>query len=341
MPHNASSPPDVPMHLRYIRLDEIRRTFNERYSYWGITLPERLGPSGEPDDDCDGMTGWGIGYALGEDDDGAPCLYVADDHRMTSPSFYAILETGETRQYESYGLGPSYNPEIPGDHERAEREYYVRNGQIGSLHRLRGLISDCDYYPWREDSWKELSDEQFIKIAKFQIARARERGELDTDGETFFDDDSLFSLWHPCSFRAYGLKFHSAGHHLQWLPATCSGRVDLAEAAYAAGADDQSYAALRTRYIAAPVDIHSRRWEISRLYDANRHKFLQNDGLRAMLCVTRGRLVYASAGDGLWGRTPGTAYEREEKGNCLGAALSLLRRDLINEREYKQTWARQ
>ncbi|MDR0528066.1 MAG: hypothetical protein LBG69_00385 [Zoogloeaceae bacterium] len=37
----------------------------------------------------------------------------------------------------------------------------------------------------------------------------------------------------------------------------------------------------------------------------------------------------------------GRQYEREEKGNCLGAALSLLREDLPNEREYQQPQAKQ
>jgi predicted NAD-dependent protein-ADP-ribosyltransferase YbiA (DUF1768 family) len=325
------------MHLRYIRLDEIRRTFNKRYDYWGITLPEHPAPSGEPDDDCDGMTGWSIDYALGEDDDGAPCLYVADNHRMTSPSFYAILESGETRKFDSVGIGFGYDPKIPGDHDRREREYFRHNRQISSLENLRGVGWGDNYYPVREDAGKDLTDAQFLKIEKFHESFARERGELETDGETVFGDDSPFSLWFPCTFRAYGLKFHSAGHHLEWLRATWTGRVDLAEAAYAAAPDDSSFAALRARRMAAPADLHSRRWEIGRLYGANRHKFLQDDDLRAALCATRGRLVYASEGDDLWGRTPGTAYELEEKGNCLGAALSLLRGDLLNEREYKRS----
>jgi hypothetical protein len=36
-----------------------------------------------------------------------------------------------------------------------------------------------------------------------------------------------------------------------------------------------------------------------------------------------------------WGRTAHTPYAREEKGNRLGAALSLLRRDIRNQREYE------
>jgi ribA/ribD-fused uncharacterized protein len=178
-----------------------------------------------------------------------------------------------------------------------------------------------------------LTDEQCITVAKSGAAHAKEPGEPETDGETFFDDASPFSLWIPCSFRAYGLMFHSAGHHLEWLGATWTNRADLAEVAYAAKPDDPAYAALRGRRMAAPETISSRRWNIMRLYDANRHKFMRNEDLRAALCATRGRLVYASEGDGLWGRTPGTPYEREEKGNCLGEALSLLREDLLNERE--------
>jgi predicted NAD-dependent protein-ADP-ribosyltransferase YbiA (DUF1768 family) len=301
---------ELPMHMRYIRLDKIREAFAERYAYWHITLPECLAPRGGIGDDYDDcLCGWDIACALGHDEDGAPCLYVADNHRMTSPSFYLLRENGATHELDSYDIAFSYNPDIEGDHDHKEQEYYRRNRRIASIYRLCGVGGDYNYY-------------------------ASMAGEREKDGEAFFDDDSPFSLWHPCSFRAFGLNFHSAGQHYEWLRATRAGLTDLAETFYAAAEDDPACATLRTRCEIAPADIYSRCWEIRQLYDANRYKFQQNEDLRVALCATSGRLVYASGGDDLWGRTAGTAYEREEKGNCLGAALSLLRRDLLNEREH-------
>ncbi|MDR1920673.1 MAG: NADAR family protein [Candidatus Adiutrix sp.] len=328
------------MHLRYIRLDKIRETFSQRYSHWRITLPERLAPSGDIDDD-EFFSGWSIHYALGHDEGCAPCLFVAADHRMTSPSFYLIRETGEILELDSYGPGIFYDPEIEGDHEKQEQDFLLRNQLITSLQRLCGVAGTIlyDYYPVSENV-KSRNGPEFINRGKFFAARAEEMGERERDGETFFADDSPFSLRHPCAFSALGLRFHSAAQHVEWLGAAYAGLLDKAEAVYAAPADDPILAALWTRRKAAPADISARRLEIWRLYEASRYKFLQNDDLREALCATRGRLVYASAGDDCWGRTAGRAYEREEKGKCLGAALSLLRADLRNEREYYAAFSR-
>jgi predicted NAD-dependent protein-ADP-ribosyltransferase YbiA (DUF1768 family) len=294
------------MHLRYIRLDKIREAFSERYSPWRVKLPERLAPSGEIDD-SEFKSRWIISYALGYDENGSPCLFVADDHRMTNPSLYVIRETGKILGLASYPTLFFFHPEIKGDHDKQEQEYYRRNKIISSFHRLCGVDWHYSCFPESENI---------------------------EDGQVFFADDSPFSLRHPCSFIAFGLGFHSAVHYYEWLRATHDGLLDMAEGIYAAPADDPIFSPLRNRHVVSSENINSRGREIRWLYEANRDKFLQNNDLRDALLATRGALAFASRSDDFWGRMPGSAYEREEKGNCLGAALSLLREDLRNEREY-------
>ena len=326
------------MHMRYIRLDAIRKTFSDRYSFWKANLPERLLPCSpiyDGDEELFFTTGMSIDYALGQDENNAPCLFVVDGHRMTSPSFYFIRESGEIQELDIEGLGPVYNPEIPGDRERSVEEFVWHNRQIDALRSLCGFGSTCDYKPTRENAWESYGPgfESQAEMARIGVAIDRKLGKMEADGETFFDDDSPFSPWYPCLFRAFGLDFHSAGHYFMWLRATYNlERVDLAEAAYAARADNPAFKALRMRQEAAP----DRRREIGLLYEANRHKFLQNSDLLLALCATRGELVYTSRGDDPWGRTANAACER--KGSCLGAALSVLREDFHYVKEYRRQY---
>jgi predicted NAD-dependent protein-ADP-ribosyltransferase YbiA (DUF1768 family) len=325
-----SDPNDVPPYLRYIRLEKIREVFAARYAFWRFTLPELILPSGSPLDDDHDFSGWSIAYALGHDEDGAPCLYVSDDHRMTSPGFYRIREDGDVRKYASYALF-GYDPNVEGDHERKKIACYRENQRIGATHRLLGFglgAADYDYYPERAGFWKELDDEKIRGIVRSQEAEAERLGESESNGEVFFADDSPFALTAPAPFRAFELDFHSAAHYFSWLRAVHAGDAAAAAERYAAKPNDACLTALTRRQTEPPANIYERRFETWWLYTVCRHKFQQNEPLKEALLATRGRLVYVSARDPSWGRAPNAPVEREELGNCFGAALSLLRGDL-------------
>lgn len=112
----------------------IRAAF-EAYFAGTVTLPE--GPL--PVQGQLSMARWSVNYVLSEVD-GRQCLDFYASNRFTNDRHVRILEDGSVEWLEAPRDGFSYDPELPGDHERAEREYFEHNQRVYALLRSKGLF---------------------------------------------------------------------------------------------------------------------------------------------------------------------------------------------------------
>lgn len=294
-------------HTAYIRLDAIRKAFAAYFEGFNVELPAQL----KPWEDMDHPSAWSITYALGRTEAAQPCLYVSAEHRMTNPRHFRILEDGTLDHLPGPQEGYGYDPQIPGDQERSQQEYYQYNRRVGALQRLHGLGSNFQF-------------------------NGNVQGYLEqpTQGFHFFwETTSPFSQWHRCAFEAYGLPFNTAEQFMMHQKALLFGDAAIAEQILATTNPRAQKALGRqiTGFVEQVWKANCRRI----VYAANAHKFLQNeDLLQALLATGNQLLVEASPDDAIWGIGLAATDPRAQDPttwlgtNWLGSMLTLLRADI-------------
>lgn len=119
----------------------VAAAFAESFSAWGITLPEGALERREPGLIRHG--GWTIRFIFGADEDGSYLEYYAT-HRMTSDSRVRIYASGQSRELDAIWEAFVWDPKVPGDEDRARREYQEHNQRIGEELKELGLYPDGD-----------------------------------------------------------------------------------------------------------------------------------------------------------------------------------------------------
>lgn len=118
------------------RMENIIKAFNE---YFGgkVDIPIELTEKGIIDD---ANSGWYIRYILAKDEQGNLVLDFLADHRMTNTRHHRIDSNGEISFLEMYQEAYSFNPEIAGDKEKKEQEYFNHNREVSRILIRKGLM---------------------------------------------------------------------------------------------------------------------------------------------------------------------------------------------------------
>ncbi len=96
---------------------KIREAFAAYFKDFDIRLPAEIQPSGG----LIKQASWNIRYALGRDA-GRTYLELYAMNRMTNDRHLRIHDDGRIETLATVSQGVTFNTEIPGDRERAERE---------------------------------------------------------------------------------------------------------------------------------------------------------------------------------------------------------------------------
>lgn len=153
-----------------------------------------------------------------------------------------------------------------------------------------------------------------------------------------FWDNSPFSQWYKCSFVAFGIEFNCAEQYMMYMKAVIFD--DLQTADKILEAKEPREQKELGRHVKG---FNQERWDyLSRkvVYDASRHKFMQNEDLLEQLFTTDDcYLVEASPYDTIWGiglseDNPDAKNPEKWRGtNWLGDMLTLLREDIKYNKE--------
>jgi ribA/ribD-fused uncharacterized protein len=292
----------------YIKLPEIRKTFQKYFNHSAIELPQQLKPW---DDLYFHSSGWSVIYSLGYDAENIPCIFFAANHRMTNPRHFLINENGELKNQAYYQEGFSYDPKIPGDEEIKRNEYYTYNRKVSSSHRLNGIDSNTSFN-------QSLTKEQLRAYTDFYF---------------FWETTSPFSQWHKCVFNAYGLTFVSAEQYMMFQKALL-----FNDAAVAKKILEASNPRKQKELGRQVANFNDEIWKTNCrriVYEANKHKFIQNETLCMHLLETaQSLLVEASPDDSIWGiglkadDIRARSFDTWQGTNWLGYALTALREDI-------------
>jgi ribA/ribD-fused uncharacterized protein len=295
-------------HLDYIKLEKIRQVFKEYFENFSIELPSIVKPW---DDWRHEDSGWSITYSLGYDDENIPCMFIAANHRMTNPRHFLINENGEIKSLDQYHEMVSYNPNIEGDEEIRSQEFYKHNRKISSLYRLEGISSNFEFNT-------SCANENLTDFKEFFF---------------FWETESPFSQWHKCSFKAFGIEFSTAEQYIMFQKALLFNDYGFADKIL-----DTTNQRKQKELGSQVAKFDEKIWNNNcrRIaYEANKHKFMQNDSLLKYLLGTDNKLlVEASPDDFIWG----IGLKKEDKlaqnantwkgKNWLGYILTLLKDDI-------------
>jgi len=105
----------------------IEERFAEYFANWEIRLPAgavQLEDPGRID-----HAGWTIRYIFGSDAEGRYLEFYAA-HRMTNDRRMRLYSSGETKSLEALETMYGYDPKVPGEARRAERENRRRNTRV-------------------------------------------------------------------------------------------------------------------------------------------------------------------------------------------------------------------
>lgn len=116
-------------------LSKIRTAFNE-YFEGQVALPDPI-PGKGAIDSLD--TGWTVRFVLCHDEQGFPFLDFAADHRMTNPRHHRINHEGIVSFLEMFREHYSFDPNVPGDREKKQAEYFSFNRRVYEILREKGL----------------------------------------------------------------------------------------------------------------------------------------------------------------------------------------------------------
>ena len=117
-------------------LEAVRKAFAEYFGKWSIELPRaaiatRLRCQVK-------KAGWTIQYLFGQERDREYLDFYAT-HRMTNDRHVRIWDDGQTEPLEGYQEMCVYDPRVPGDKERVEREYYEHNRRVSCILGEKGF----------------------------------------------------------------------------------------------------------------------------------------------------------------------------------------------------------
>ncbi len=116
-------------------MEKIREAFKEYFEEFEVELPEKIEKKGAISEG-----GWHISYVLTTDEQGEPCLDFVAEHRMTTMQHVRIRENGEVITLGSIQDNYTYNEEIEGDQERAEKEMRAHNQRFADQLSEKGLL---------------------------------------------------------------------------------------------------------------------------------------------------------------------------------------------------------
>jgi hypothetical protein len=111
-------------------MSQLKAAFDVYFARWGIVLPEDALLSRAAGTIHD--QGWHVRYRF-DTVDGREVLDFYAAHRMTNDRHVRIDANGKLMHLDSMLDAFSYNPAIPGDKERAEREYLAHNQRIHQM----------------------------------------------------------------------------------------------------------------------------------------------------------------------------------------------------------------
>lgn len=112
----------------------IKEAFAAYFKDFAIHLPDDIQASGG----LIKQAGWNIRYAFGRDG-GRSFLELYAINRMTNDRHLRIYDEGTVQTLPTVSQGVTFNPDIPGDRERAERERKAGDDRlIGDL-KQKGL----------------------------------------------------------------------------------------------------------------------------------------------------------------------------------------------------------
>ncbi len=112
----------------------IREAFAAYFKDFGIRLPADLQPSGG----LIKQAGWNIRYNVGRDG-GRSYLELYALNRMTNDRHLRIYDDGTVETLGIVSQGVTFNPDIPGDRERAERERKASDERLIADLKRKGL----------------------------------------------------------------------------------------------------------------------------------------------------------------------------------------------------------
>jgi hypothetical protein len=112
---------------------KIKAAFADYVTDLGVDLPSDIEPSGVIK-----QAGWDIRYVFGRDGDRG-CLEVYAIHRMTNDRHLRIYDDGTITTLETVSEGVTYNPDIRGDRERAERDRKASDDRLIADLKKKGL----------------------------------------------------------------------------------------------------------------------------------------------------------------------------------------------------------
>jgi hypothetical protein len=110
-------------------MEAIKAAFDAYFAPWGITLPDDALMARSP-----GVLagqGWRIRYRFGQDGAGEHLEFYAT-HRMTNDRHVRIAPDGGVEHLDALWDAYAYDPEVPGDRERAERAYLEHNRRVAA-----------------------------------------------------------------------------------------------------------------------------------------------------------------------------------------------------------------
>ncbi|PLS79797.1 MAG: hypothetical protein CYG59_11355 [Chloroflexi bacterium] len=115
--------------------DTIPTTFANYFANWNITLPPDAVATRSRGELR--QTGWFIRYQWHEENNDL-CLDFYASHRMTNDRHVRIHRDGMLEHLPAYQDMMVHNPAIPGDKERAQREYDEYNRRVAEELREKG-----------------------------------------------------------------------------------------------------------------------------------------------------------------------------------------------------------
>lgn len=117
-------------------MEKIIKAFKEYFNN-EFELPSVFKDKGSIDDM---KSGWLIRYVFLKDQNGQECLDFIAYHRMTNCRHLRLSIDGEITFLKTYHEGYSFNPELPGDQEVREQEYFEYNREVSRILIRKGLM---------------------------------------------------------------------------------------------------------------------------------------------------------------------------------------------------------
>ncbi|BAI61026.1 conserved hypothetical protein [Methanocella paludicola SANAE] len=117
-------------------MQAVKREFGQYFGHWNIELPEEDLANRSPGFIT--KAGWSIRYIFGKDGDREYLEFYAM-HLMTDDRHVRIYEDVEYQELDAICSMFGFDPKIPGDEERAERENREYNQRVYKELQEKGL----------------------------------------------------------------------------------------------------------------------------------------------------------------------------------------------------------